>query len=247
MSLSKHAPKTNLTGKVLMGLDTPGPDEMTIQEIEGKRQVTWDEATDAEYLQRVKTKAKEKAKEIMMLAELEAEALRATARHDGYQEGIAQAQADVEQHIHTMSTEVENLMKQLGAQGGTIFQDRRQDIIGLITLAVEKTLSIEIAEKRKQSIESLMLEALDRIESQRQLAIKCHPDEAPDLDAFIRTIQERNPALQYWTVKGDPSIESGGVIVEAAEGKVDNTVATRWAGVRPIMEQLAQQITDSEG
>ena len=34
MSLSKHTDSCpNLTGKVLIGMGTPGPDEMTIQEI----------------------------------------------------------------------------------------------------------------------------------------------------------------------------------------------------------------------
>jgi len=245
MSLSNHSGTQgpNLTGKVVIGMGSPGPDEMTIQELEGKRQLIWDDATNEQYLERVKEKAKDKAKEILMLAELEAEALRTTARHEGYETGIAQAQADIEQHTQAMSAEVENLLAQLGAQGATIFEDRRQDIIGLIRLAVEKTLKVEMDEKRTASLEALMLEALERIESQRQIAIRCAREDAPDLEAFLKTIQERNPTLKYWTVKSDPTLESGGIIVEAAEGKVDNTVATRWAGVEPILEQLAAQIT----
>ena len=247
MSLSKHTNSgPNLTGKVVIGMDSPGPDEMTIQELEGKRQLIWDDATNDEYLERVKTKAKEKAKEIMMLAELEAEALLATSRHKGYEEGLAQAQADLDQHTQAMSAEVENLLAQLGAQGSVIFDNRKQDIISLIRLAVEKTLKVEMDEKRTESLEALMMESLERIESQRQLAIKCAPEDALDLEAFLQNIQDRNPALKYWTVKGDPTLESGGVIVEAAEGKVDNSVATRWAGVEPIMEQLAAQITSTD-
>ncbi|QJB57256.1 FliH/SctL family protein [Pseudodesulfovibrio sp. zrk46] len=248
MSLSKHAANDapKYTGKVVVGMDSPGPDEMTIQELEGKRQLIWDEATDNEYMERVKAKAKEKAKEILMMAELEAEALRATAHHEGYEEGLAKAQADLDVHVQTMSSEVENLMTQLSAQGGTIFHERRQDIIGLIRLAVEKTLNIEMAESRITSLEALMTEALERIESQRQIAIKCAPEDAADLEGFIATIQERNPALKYWTVKGDPTIQSGGVVVESADGKVDNTVATRWQGVEPVLDQLASQLTSGE-
>jgi len=248
MSLSNHSGTEgpHLTGKVVIGMASPGPDEMTIQELEGKRQLIWDDATNDQYLERVKEKAKEKAKEIMMLAELEAEALRATAKHSGYEEGLAQAQLELDQHTQAMSTEVENLLSQLGAQGATIFEDRREDIIGLIRLAVSKTLKVEMDEKRAASLEALMQEALDRIESQRQIAIKCAPDDAADLDGFLKSIQERNPSLKYWTVKGDPKLESGGIIVEAAEGKVDNTISTRWEGVEPILEQLAAQITSAD-
>lgn len=245
-SYNQTACGSNLTGKVIIGMGAPGPDEMTIQELEGKRQLIWNEDTDTEYMERVKEKAKAKAKEIMMMAELEAEALRATAHHEGYADGLARAQLELDQHTQAMSTEVENILAQLGAQGKTIFEDRRQDIISLIKLAVEKTIKIEMSENRLASLEALMTEALERIESKRQLAIKCASEDAPDLEAFLKTIQDRNPALKYWTVKGDPTLESGGIIVEAAEGKVDNTVASRWQGVEPIMEQLAGQITTSE-
>ena len=64
MSLSKNQPDHRMTGKVLMGVGTPGPDEMTIQEIEGKRKLLWDDSINDEYLERVKNKAREAAKEI---------------------------------------------------------------------------------------------------------------------------------------------------------------------------------------
>jgi flagellar assembly protein FliH len=249
MSLSKQMPdstEAKYTGKVVMGMNTPGPDEMTIQELEGKRQLLWDDSTNEEYLKRVKEKAKEKAKEIMIMAELEAEALRATARHDGYEEGIKAAQAELEAHQQQMSTEVENILTQIGSQGSTIFEERRQDIMDLIKLAVEKTLAIEMSESRKESLENILTEALDRIESQRQVAIKCSPADAPDLEIFIQAIQERNPLLKYWTIKGDPSLANGGVLLESADGKVDNTVASRWEGVHPILDQLADQVTKSD-
>ncbi len=75
---------------------------MSIQELEGKRHLIWDDSTNEEYLARVQQLAKEKAKEIIMLAELEAEGLRATARHEGYQEGLVQAQAELDQHTQAM-------------------------------------------------------------------------------------------------------------------------------------------------
>ncbi|BDQ36894.1 flagellar assembly protein FliH [Pseudodesulfovibrio nedwellii] len=245
MSLSNNANTNapNLTGKVVIGMDSPGPDQMTIQELEGKRQLLWDDATNNEYLDRVKRKAMEAAKEIKMLAELEAEALRATARHDGYAEGVAQAQEDINSHIQDISTQGEALLAKIGAYGTTIFEDRREDILNLIRLAVEKTLKVEIDEKRMASLESLMSEALDRIESQRQLTIKCHPEDVTGLEEYLRAIQDRNPSLQYWTVRGDASIESGGVVIEGAGGKVDNTIDTRWESVEPILDQLAVQIT----
>ena len=246
MSLSKNGHDHRFTGKVLMGVNTPGPDEMSIQEIEGKRKLLWDDSINDEYLERVKTKAREAAKEIKILAELEAEALRATAQHEGYEEGLAQAQADVDAHTKAMTAEVENMLVQLGACGATIFEERRQDVMALIKLAVQKTLAVEMSEQRTASLEALMREALERIESKRQLTIRCAPDDEQDLKAFIGSIQEGNPSLKYWTIKPDPSLTQGGMVVEADEGKVDNAVTSRWEGVEPIFDQLTEQITAPE-
>ncbi|MBG0791391.1 MAG: flagellar assembly protein FliH [Desulfovibrionaceae bacterium] len=253
MSLSrpKSRPKPQgrphtLTGKVLMGVNTPGPDEMTIQEIEGKRQLTWDDATNEEYLNRVRQKARDAAKEIKLLAELEAEALRATSTHEGFNEGLAQAQEFVDQHIRDISAKAENLFRQLGAQGSTIYEERRGDIVELIKLAVRKTLKVELSEKRIESLDALMRQALDRLDSKRELTVRCHPDDVEELEQFLAAIQERDPALKYWSVKADPAIETGGVIVEGAGCRVDNTIATRWEAVEPIFDQLAEQVVSGD-
>lgn len=246
MSLSNHGHDSNLTGKVVIGMDSPGPDEMSIQELEGKRQLLWDETTNEDYLNRVKEKAKEKAKEILMLAELEAEALRASARHEGFEAGMAEAQEQVDQHIQAVSSEVEGLMSQIGTQGATIFNERRRDIMALIKLAVEKTIHVELSENRVASLENLLEEALERIESQREITIKCFPEDAADLQGFMQTIQDRNPALKYWKVKGDPAVQQGGVVLEGSDAKVDNTIASRWQGVEPILDQLTARITAPE-
>jgi flagellar assembly protein FliH len=232
-----------MTGKVVVGMDTPGPDEMTIQELEGKRHLIWDDSINEEYLARVREKAREAAKEIKMLAELEAEALRTTARHEGFAQGMAEARELVDQQIQEVSTKAEALFAQIGAQGAKIYETRREDVITLIRLALKKTLNVELDEKRSEALQALMAEALDRIESQRRIEIRCNPQEAAELDEFVAIIQDRNPSLKYWSVKGDASIEMGGVVIEAEGGKVDNTIDTRWKLVEPIFDQLTEQIT----
>lgn len=250
MSLSKPKtePKSRFSGKVLMGVNTPGPDEMSIQEIEGKRRLTWDEATNDEYLDRVREKAQAAAREIRILAEMEAEALRATSIHQGYEQGLAQAREAVDQQLAEISAKGEELFRQLGAQGTTIYEERRRDIVALIRLAVRKTLKVELSENRTESLQALMREALDRLDSKRDLSVKCHPEDVESLEEFLRTIQERDPSLKYWSVKADPAIQSGGVIVEGAGSRVDNTIDTRWESVEPIFDRLAEQIvSDDEG
>ncbi|WP_054651639.1 FliH/SctL family protein [Salidesulfovibrio brasiliensis] len=101
-----------------------------------------------------------------------------------------------------------------------------------------KTLGIELEEHRVESLTALLNEAVDRLESQRELTVRCAPQDQELLDELLAQAQERNPGIKHWKVVPDASLEMGGVIVETGQSKVDNSVAARWEGVEPILDQL---------
>ena len=78
-------------GTIFMG---PGPSmETTLERVEaGGPSLAWTTETEAEYLARVREKATVKAKEILLAAQTEADALREQAHAQGYEAGLDQAQ-----------------------------------------------------------------------------------------------------------------------------------------------------------
>ena len=78
----------------------------TIQEIEGKRKLVWEQATNAELVDRVKQRAQDMAREIIEKAQDEAAKLREAARSEGFEEGLAQAREQVEQEQTALAAAV---------------------------------------------------------------------------------------------------------------------------------------------
>ncbi|GKT33137.1 hypothetical protein ADUPG1_002403, partial [Aduncisulcus paluster] len=223
MSLSKTEDNKFYTGRVIMGLDSNNKtQEMSIQEMEGKKKPTWNEDTDREYYERVKAKAQNMAKEIIAKAMTEAEQIRANAQAEGYSAG--QQQAAIQNQSH-------NVMMAQSA-----------DAISLVFMVIEKTLAVEMEARRQEILASLLDDALNRIDSMTQLVIKVSPADSEIIGPLLEQARTEHPDLDKWRVKADPAIDNGGVIVEAADAMIENTVTSRWEGVQEILGQLTPGI-----
>lgn len=227
-----------ITGRVFMGVDTPGPDVTTIQEVEGKRKLVWDQATNTELVERVKQRAQDMAREIIEDARTEAAQVRQAAHSEGYEAGLAQAREQVEQEQAALAAAVAQALAAIQGQARHVWALQRKDFIDLIRLAVEKTIAVELSQRRKEVLEQLLEQGLETIDSMRSLTIRAKPEEADLLQAIIAHMTEHFPELTQYRVKPDPAIELGGIIIESAEGMVDNTIASRWTAVENIFDYL---------
>lgn len=235
MSLSSSGHK--LSGRVFLGMDTPGPDEMTIQELEGKKRLVWDNDTDVEYFDRVRAKAEGVARDIIAKALREAEKLKEQARQEGLAQGLAEGQQQVDDYVGGLTQTMDQALTSLQQQGASVWQARKMDIVGLIHLAVEKTLAVEMEESRKESLSALLDQALDQLESTRQMVLVCNPADRELLEVLLTNAQAGNPSLSGWKIRTSEKI-TGGLRIETAEGMADNSWDTRWSAVTPILEQL---------
>lgn len=238
MSLSNSQPSKRFSGRVVLSVESPGPDEMTIQELEGKKNPVWDETTDREFLDRVREKAQAMAKDILTKAMKEAEAIQARAREQGLDQGLAQAAEQTEKRMNELGASLAAVMESLKSQGGTVWKARQQDIIALIRMAVDKALRVEMSERRREILEGLLNEALERIESRRRFTVKVAPADQEAVEELLRAAQKENHGVSQWEVKADPGLEPGGVVLETSDGKVDNSLASRLSEVEPILDQL---------
>jgi flagellar assembly protein FliH len=238
MSLSSGMQGKALTGRVLLGMDTPGPDEMTLQEMEGKRKLVWDEAMDLEFMDRVRQRAKTKAKEIIQQAMEEARRIRSSAHDTGMNEGLAAGEQELEQHLQSISEGLGYVIRTIQEQADVVWAARRADFLRLIRMAVEKTLGIEMAERRQEMLGTLLDEAVARIESERLFVIKTAPGDNEIIENLLARAQAAHPKLQKWSVKADPAITAG-VVIETADARAQNTVDDRWAAVSALLDQLS--------
>ncbi len=236
MSSSKPAAQDERWGTIFMGPSRT--DERQLHQVEGARSMQWDEATEAAYMERVRVRATQHAAEIMEQARQEAEELRAKAMQEGYDAGLAQAQRELETFQATMSESVSGVLSAIQGQCSGIFSRWRQDIVTLLRAAVQRAVELEISEERAVILENLLVNAVETLDSQRMLTVRVNPEDEQAVADILTATQQRYPGLEAWSVKADPAIGPGGLVVESRDGMVDNTLETRYALVDQILKQI---------
>ncbi|WP_027721483.1 FliH/SctL family protein [Maridesulfovibrio zosterae] len=245
MSLSKAEDNKFYTGRVIMGLDSNNnSQEMTLQEMEGKKKPTWNDDTDKEYFERVKIKAQDMAKKIIAKAIAEAESIKAEAQAAGYAEGQNQAKAEAEQHMIAFSQNIAQTLGNIQDNARNIILSQSADAISLVLMVIEKTLAVEMESSRREILAALLDESLSHIDSLTQLVIKISPADSEIIGPLLEQAQTEYPDLAKWRIKPDPSIDNGGVIVEAEDAMINNTITSRWEGVQEILAQLTATVEE---
>ena len=248
MSLSNtEAEDKFYTGRVIMGLDSNNnAQEMTLQEMEGKKKLTWDDATDQEYFVRIKAKAQNIAKDIISKAMAEAEQIKINAKAEGYAEGKAEAASEAEKHMIGFSQNLGQTLTGVHEQSSSLMTAQSTDAVSLVLMVIEKTLSVEMEERRHEILASLLDESLSLIDSQTHLTVKVSPADQQIIGPLLEQAQIDYPSLSKWRIKADPAIENGGLTLEADDGMVDNTITSRWEGVQEILAQLTAAVPNVE-
>ncbi|MDP3427769.1 MAG: hypothetical protein Q8S17_10405, partial [Humidesulfovibrio sp.] len=188
MNSSNPVPQDKLyTGRVIMGCDTPGPDYITIQEMEGKRhRPMWDEATEVEYIERCREKAQDMARTIITQAlekaSRDAEAIREQGRleveaavAEARQKAEVEAQARLDAEFAAQAQAMSSLVQAISGLGLEVWQSRRHDFAMLAKTFTEKALRVEMDTRRSAILESLMEEALSRLEAHRGFTLMVAP------------------------------------------------------------------------
>lgn len=239
MSSSELIDPKLVTGRVHMNLTGPGPSETTIQELEGKKRLVWDDAVSDEYMERIRDKARDAARQILADAMREAEDIRETARREGYAQGLAQADQDNRDTLKRMSDHLGQALAAIQHHGKAIVREQRLDLAALIRVAVEKTLAVEYEPRRGEVVQNLLEEALERIDSRRGLIIRVTPRDFPMVEKLMNLAKENRPDLSQWRLRADLP-EPGGVVVESEDGLADNGLPTRWQAVESVFDRLAE-------
>lgn len=240
--MSKNAknpePKGKWSGKVILGPAGLGRSEVRISEIEGSRSLSWNETTEAEYMQRVSSKAAQRAQKMIDIAHTQAEDIRREAHKEAYEAGVAQAQQELDAQMEQLSQQFSNILAQVEGGAQYLWNEQREDMALIVKMVAEKVTGLELSENRVKSLYTLLDQALERLEAQRGLNIRVNPADQKLVDELLKRLKGRHHGLERWKLTADPTIHQGGIIMESDFGMVDNTLETRRARVKEILEQL---------
>lgn len=198
----------------------------------------WDKETEEKYLQRVRERASESAKEIIAQAQAEAEEIKQRA----YEEGIAAGQKELEeqaaQQKQNLHAKFESFLNGLQEEKEKFWSAYKADMVQLIKLAVQKIVKKEIQEHRAEILSEMLDESLRHLDNRHGVSIYVNQE---DLDLFQEALEQaRNKFtnLEEWKIEASPNIAPGGLLLENSESKVENSVTQRWEAVSGILGKI---------
>lgn len=206
--------------------------------LEQRRSQAWSEKDQEVYLDRVRQKAEEKAREILQAAQAEAKNLRDNAYNEGYAEGLRQAEEELAALRDSMGDTVHAVLGAIEEQAGAVYSAWREDLAALLRLAVEKCLGITLAEERSRVLESLFEQSVQSLESARRIVVRCNPEDAPAVEDIIAMAREKFPDMNTWKVQGEVAIQAGGILVESESSLANNTLESRKAAIDKVLAGL---------
>lgn len=212
--------------------------EHTLGGVEHARSTAWTEGDEEKYFERVRSRAAEMGARLIAEAGAEADALRQKAREQGYNAGIAEAGAELEAFRSGMAESVFAVLGAIEGQCSHIFEQWREDIVGVARLAVKRITGLELSEQRGRVLEALLLEAIAMLENRRELVIRVNPEDEPVISDIINLTRERFSDVKSWRVRADVKITSGGMVVESESSLAEGRVESRLAAVDAVLKQL---------
>lgn len=212
--------------------------EQNLGGVEQGRSTAWTEKDESDYLERVRKKAGDHAAQIIAAATAEAEHIRTTARQEGYDAGLAQARQELDEFRFGMSESVQAVLGAIEGQCSSIFEQWRAELVDVVRLAVRKISGLELAERRNESLDALLSEAINLLEKRRELVIRVNPEDEPALNDIVITTQERFSDVKSWRVRADASISPGGLVVESESSLVEGRIESREALVDEVLSRL---------
>lgn len=209
-----------------------------LDSFEHRRSQAWTEKDQEEYLERVRRKAEEKAREILLAAQAEAKDIRERAQADGYAEGARRAETELAELRSTLGDSVHAVLGAIEERAGTVYAAWREDLTAVLRLAVEKCVGLTVSEDRAKVLEALFNQAVQSLESARRIVVRCNPEDAAAVEDIIAMAREKYPELSSWKVRGEASVQPGGIMVESESSLANNTVESRLAAIDNVLVKL---------
>lgn len=197
---------------------------------------TWNDETEARYMEQVRERAQHMARDILALALAEAEQIRKRARGDGLADAREEIQAQAKAESKKVSDFMARLQSALEAEKKRVFDTHKQALFQILRLAFEKTLGVMLAEERENVLQSLFEEAAAQLQATTCITVNVCNQDLELAKALIEKTRQARPDLPELRVCPCADLEMGGVRIESGDGLVDNSVASRFEQVRVILD-----------
>jgi flagellar assembly protein FliH len=196
----------------------------------------WNNETEDRYMEQVRQRAQQMAKEILAQALAEAEVIRAGARDEGFAAGKQEAGTLVQAEKAKVGAFLDTLQTALLAEKERVYAEHKQCLFQILRLAFEKTLGVMLDEQRELVLITLFEEAVSQLQANTCITVHVCQADFDLATALASQSREKRADLPEVRIRISEGLEPGGVRVESGDGLVDNSVTARFEQVRAILD-----------
>ena len=192
-----------------------------------------DEARD------IVTNAREEAEVIKMQAADDAVAIRQTAHKEAYEEGLRQAQKEIEGDRQAALQQSQALLEEARQSKLKVFRSYEADMVRLVMAMVKKVIAGEL-KTNPDIIINILQEAIDFLDRPENITVYVNPQEVENIlevmdKGYLTDIGSNNINID---IKADERISRGGCLLESDAGSVDAQLETRIASVNNAIQEV---------
>ena len=185
------------------------------------------------------TNAREEAEVIKMQAGEEAVAIRETAHKEAYEEGLRQAQKEIEGDRQAAIQQSQALLEEARQSKLKVFRSCEADMVRLVMAMVKKVIASELI-TNPDIIINILQEAIDFLDRPENITVYVNPQEVENIlevmdKGYLTDIGSNNINID---IKADERISRGGCLLESDAGSVDAQLETRIASVNNAIQEV---------
>ena len=204
-------------------------EQMVIELLEKAR----DEARD------IISNAREEAEVIKMQAGEEAVSIRKKAHQEAYEEGLRQAQQEIEGDRQAAIQQSQALLEEARQSKLKVFRSCEGDIVRLVMAMVKKVIAGEL-NTNPDIIINILQEAIDFLDRPENITVYVNPQEVENIlevmdKGYLTDIGTNHINMD---IKADERVSRGGCLLESDAGSVDAQLETRIASVNNAIQEV---------
>ena len=197
---------------------------------------TWNSETEERYMEQVRERAQQMAKDILTQALAEAQQIRLSAQAEGFAAGQRDAASIAEQEGAKVRSFLDTLHAALLDEKKRIYSEHKQTLFTILRLAFEKTLGVMLDKEREQVLNTLFEEAVAQLQAKTCITVHVCKADLELASTLAEQFKQKRADLPEIRVCASPALEPGGVRIESGDGLVDNSIAARFEQVKDILD-----------
>ena len=197
---------------------------------------TWNNETEERYMEQVRERAQQMARDILAQALAEAEQIRTNAQAEGFAAGQRDAASIAEAEGAKVRSFLDTLRAALLEEKQRIYAEHKESLFTILRLAFEKTLGVMLDKEREQVLGALFEEAVAQLQASTCITVHVCKADLELANGLAGQFKQKRADLPEIRVCASPALEPGGVRIESGDGLVDNSIAARFEQVKEILD-----------